>query len=544
MLRLGVVRRSLRQSPFVSARQAVGGEALQHLRLFSSSSDKDDDKVKVSAGAAAPPQQSKSFFGLDSNVASENFSSRWLMVLPAFGTHLCIGSPWAWSVMADVVTREVGFVAPAAADWSLYDAAFPLSIVFLVQGVSASLLGKWQMKVGARAALATSAFAFGGGMMLGAAGIHYHSLPLLYAGYGFLGGTGIGLAYTPPVATLMEWFPDKKGVASGLTIAGFGSGALLFTPTVQYLMKQFARMPDYLGPASSVTCKSVDGKLFAVSDGGSLIEVVQAGAAELAKIPYTLPEGIYAVGTGSTGAAESLACVGLAYFSLLMAASMTLRRPHPSVAAQFMPKSTGTSTAIATVPNVSLEDAMKAPQFYLLGTTFFCLATGGMGIMSVAKPMMSEVFSSVLPTVVTSAFAGKFVLMLATGNLGGRLAWAALSERVGRPAVFHLFTVGSVPLYFAMPTIVDAVITSGSVVPLYGFCFTTALAVSYMGGIFAILPAYQADLFGTKFVGPIHGRMLLFCSVAALVGECLCSAALSSLLSSSLLPCTAHFLPP
>ena len=514
MLRLGVVRsRSLRQA----ARHAVGVQAPQQLRLFSSSSSpgNKDGGSKDPLSPSAP-----SFYGLDSNVASEKFSSRWLMVLPAFGTHLCIGAPWAWSVMADVVTREIGFVAPAAADWSLYDAAFPLSIVFLMQGVSASLFGKWQMKVGARTALATSAFAFGGGMMLGAAGIHYHSLPLLYAGYGFLGGTGIGLAYTPPVATLMEWFPDKKGVASGLTIAGFGSGALLFTPTVQYLMKQFAKMPEYLGPVGSVATKSVDGKLFAVMDGGSLVEVVQAGAAELAKIPYTLPEGIYAVGTGSTGAAESLACIGMAYFSLIMAASMTLRRPHPNVAAQLMPKSTGgPGTAIAAVPNVSLEDAMKAPQFYLLGTTFFCIATGGMGIMSVAKPMMGEVFSSILPNIVTSAFAGKFVLMLASGNLGGRLAWAALSERVGRPAVFYLFTAGSVPLYFAMPTIVDSVVSSGSIVPLYGFCFTTALAVSYMGGVFAILPAYQADLFGSKFVGPIHGRMLLFSSVAALIGE-------------------------
>lgn len=441
------------------------------------------------------------------------------MAIPAFGTHLCLGAPWAWSVMADIATREIGFVTPAAADWSLFDAAFPLSIVFLMQGVSASLFGKWQMKVGARTAMAVSACTFGGGIMLGAAGMHFHSLPMLYLGYGFMGGTGIGLAYTPPVATLMEWFPEKKGVASGLTIAGFGSGALLFTPAVQYLMKQFSKMPDYLGPVGSVATKSVDGKLFAVQDGGSLIEVVQAGAAELAKIPYTLPEGLYAVGTGSTGAAEALACMGVGYFTVIMASALTLRRPHPNVAAQFMPKASSTAPSIVAAPNISMDEAMRAPQFYLLGTTFFCIATGGMGIMSVAKPMMGEVFSAAMPAIVTSAFAGKFVLMLASGNLGGRLAWAALSEKIGRPAVFNMFTICSVPLYFALPTVVDYVITSGSVVPLYGFCFGTALAVSYMGGVFAILPAYEADLFGSKFVGPIHGRMLLFSSGAALLGE-------------------------
>jgi len=458
-----------------------------------------DDKDKNAAAAKpAAGGGGGGLFSLESNIASENFTNRWAMAVPAFATHLCIGAPWAWSLMADAVTREIGFVAPAAADWSLYEAAFPLSIVFLMQGMSATIVGKWQMKVGARMAMASSAFCFGGGLMLGAAGIKYHSLPLLYVGYGFLGGTGIGLAYTPPVATLMEWFPEKKGVASGLTIAGFGSAALLFTPSMQYLMKQFAKMPEYLGPAGKYITKVTDGRLFADVDG-KLVEVVQAGAAELAKIPYSLPEGLYVVGSGSTGAAESLAVMGMAYFSVIMASALALRRPHPSFVEKMTPKIT-TTTATTTksgdapaaaaaavtapkVPDVSLEDSMKAPQFYLLGTTFFCLATGGMGIMSVAKPMMSEVFSHVLPLIVTSAFAGKFVLMLASGNLGGRLAWAALSERIGRPATFHLFTMGSVPVYFALPTIVDQVVSSGAEVPLYMFCFSTALAVSFMGGV-------------------------------------------------------------
>lgn len=109
--------------------------------------------------------------------------------------------------MADVITREIGFVAPAAADWTMMEAAFPLSIVFVMQGISASVVGRWQLKVGARKAMTLASLSFGGGLMLGAAGIYFHSLPLLYAGYGFFGGTGIGLAYTPPVQTLMQWFP-------------------------------------------------------------------------------------------------------------------------------------------------------------------------------------------------------------------------------------------------------------------------------------------------------------------------------------------------
>ena len=452
------------------------------------------------------------------------------MAVPAFTTHLALGSPFAWSLLADTVTRENGFVAPAASDWSLYEAALPMSLLFLSQGVTASLVGKWQMKVGARTALMASAFTFGGGIILGAAGIHFHSLPLLYGGYGLMGGAGIGLAYTPPIATLMEWFPDKKGIASGLTIAGFGSGALLFTPAMQYLMKTFAKMPEYLGPAGSYAVKAVDGRLFATVPGrgvDDLVEVVQAGAIELAKIAYSLPEGLYVVGTGSTGAAEGLAVMGLTYFSMILACSQVLKKPHPNVARTFLPSTSGgagsvggtaSNAAPVVLADVTLDEAMRTRQFYLLGTCFFCISCGGMGFLSVAKPMLSEVFGAAMPGVVTSAFAGKYVLMLASGNLGGRLGWAALSEVIGRPATFNMFMFVSVPLYLSIPTIIDMTVTSGAVEPLYAYCFGTALAVSYMGGVFACLPAYEADLFGQKFVGPIHGRMLLFVSGAALVG--------------------------
>lgn len=200
-----------------------------------------------------------------------------------------------------------------------------------MQGVSAGLVGSWQLKVGPRKAMAAAAVAFGGGLVIGSAGIYLHSLPLLYLGYGFLGGTGlnlpvgisskfsidnelefshlnllgcyciiislgIGLAYTPPVQTLMQWFPDKKGIASGLTIAGFGSGALFFTPAVQYLMHRFAKLPEYVGTVDKFVTTFTDGKLFA-DVNGKLVEVVIAGPAELAKLSTSgLSEGLYVVG--------------------------------------------------------------------------------------------------------------------------------------------------------------------------------------------------------------------------------------------------------
>lgn len=387
------------------------------LRSFSSEVDsKNKNETKPKSGLW------NKYFGFDSNVASPDFKSRWLMVVPAFATHMAIGSPWAWSMMADVLTREQGFVAPAVGDWSMMESAYPLSLVFLVLGLSASVVGKWQMKVGARHAMAMAAAAFGGGSLVGAAGIYMHSLPLMYAGYGVLGGLGLGLSYTPPVQTLMQWFPDKKGVASGLTIAGFGSGALVFTPAVHYIMGKFAKMPTYLGPADQFVTKITDGRIFA-DVNGAMVEVVQAGATELAKLPYTLSEGLYVVGSGSSGAAEALAITGTAYFGIMLASALAFKKPHPSYVAPVPAVVENSKKFVAPVParEITLDEAMRQPQFYLLGTSFFCLAAGGMGMFSVAKPMMSEVFSNALPAIVNSAFAAKFILMLSAGNLGALL---------------------------------------------------------------------------------------------------------------------------
>jgi MFS family permease len=420
--------------------------------------------------------------------------------------------------MADIITKEYGFVASAAADWTLMQTSMTLSINFAFLGISAALLGKWQQKVGPRKSLLYSALTFGTALSLGSLGIYLHNLPLIYFGYGVLGGTAVGLGYTPPVQSLLHWFPDKKGIASGICVAGFGSGALLFTPAVQYLTKRFAKMPDYLGPAEDFMTKTIDGKFFADVEG-VMVEVVQAGASELSKIPYSsLQEGLYVVGSGSTGAMEALGTIGAAYFLSMFASSLLMKDPHSSYKVEGVSSSTTTTTAVVPMRDYSVEEAVRTPQFALLGTTFFCLATGGIGLFSVAKPMMSEVFSAALPAVVTSAFAAKFVLMLAGGNLGGRLGWAAISDAIGRRKTFMIFTLGSIPVYFSLPYLVEGVVSTGSALPLYLFCAGTAAAVSGMGGCYALLPAYEADLFGTKSVGAIHGRMLLGTTAAALVG--------------------------
>jgi MFS family permease len=453
------------------------------------------------------------------------------MVLPAFATHMCLGSPYGWSAVSGTLAREIGFAVPAADDWAFSEVTLPLSLVFALQGIAAAAGGKWQMKVGHRIAMLVAGGCFGGGLSLAALGIHLHNLPLLYAGYGLLAGTGVGLGYTPPLAALMEWFPDKKGLASGLCIAGFGSGALFFAPVVTKLMDSFKRMPEYVGSfTDNLKITSQEGRLFALdSVTGKMKEVVKVNASDLAKLPYDLAEGYYAVGTGATGAAEALAICGGSYLGIMLLSSMFLKRPAPGYtpSASGAPASSQASTTSNTQPvaqpqtYVSIENAMKSPQFYLLATTFFCMACGGMGLFSVAKPMMSEVFSGSLPALVTAAFAGNYVMMLSAANLSGRIGWASVSDIIGRRKTFFIITSLSVPLYLSIPYLVDSVVTTQGSVPLYMFIGSTFAAITCMGATYAILPAYEADLFGAKYVGAIHGRMLLASTAGSLIGPSL-----------------------
>ncbi|KAL5249249.1 hypothetical protein ACHWQZ_G018191 [Mnemiopsis leidyi] len=464
-----------------------------------------------------PPQSRSlslsSVFSPEKSVASPKFTNRWAIAVPAFLTHLCIGAPYAWSAMSGPLTRDFGFVCSSAEDWSMTSATAPMSILFAFHGFSAALAGKWQMKVGPRTAIAAAAISFGGGFLLSAVGVATHNIGLVYFGYGVLGGIGLGLSYTPPIQTLIEWFPDKKGLASGLTIMGFGSGALLFAPAANVLLEKFSSLPTYLGTA--VETITENGRLFAES-GGKMVEVVYANAADLAKLSTSgLQEGFYVVGSGDTGAAMTLATIGVGYTLAMMGSALAIKKPHPTY------KVTGSSTVTTPTQsqrNVHTDNMFKLPQFYALGTVLVVVASGGMGLIGVAKPLMSEVFSGTLPSIVTASFASSFILMLSVGNLGGRLAWAAVSDKIGRPATFHLFTFGSIAIYASLPTIIQQVIQHQSAASLGAFCGLSVAAISMFGGVYSILPAYESDLFGTKYVGANHGKMLLFSSTAAIAG--------------------------
>eukprot|EP00811_Abedinium_folium_P032716 NODE_5739_length_1739_cov_8.095533.p1 GENE.NODE_5739_length_1739_cov_8.095533~~NODE_5739_length_1739_cov_8.095533.p1 ORF type:complete len:557 (-),score=156.45 NODE_5739_length_1739_cov_8.095533:68-1687(-) len=423
-----------------------------------------------------------------------------------------MGTIYAWSVMSSPLQHELGMVVPSAADWSFADVTMPMSCILAMQGVTAALLAKWQMRVGVRHSMFAGSCCFSAGVLLGSFAIKIHSLSLLYLGYGMLTGVGVGLCYTPPIQALLEWFPTQRGLAAGMTVSGFGSGALMANPMLNMCLLKLHTLPTYVGTMETVTTVSKNGALFA-DVNGALAEVVNATSMDLAKLPYQgLSEGLYMVGSGNTGTSASLAVLGGTTFVTMIGSTFMIRQPLAVKA------STSTVQAAPQVPSVPLDTVMRLPQFYLLSIMLVSIASGSIGFFSVAKPLMSEVFGGALPSLVTAGFSSQYLNALSWGNLGGRLGWAVISDKIGRYPTFTIFTLGSVPLYLALPSLVESAVTTQSALSVYVFSAATVTIISMFGGCFATMPAYQADLFGPKYVQAIHSRMVVTNSISSLGG--------------------------
>ena len=414
----------------------------------------------------------------------------------------------------------LGVVASAATDWGLELATYPMTIMIGGLGVGTALMGKWAARVGHRRAMIQGCLVAGVGYVGAGAGILNHNIYMMYGSIALI-ALGSGSIYTPPVQTMIDWFPDRKGLASGLVIGGFGSGALFFAPTMSYLMSKFSQVPTFLG--QSVDLMTEGGRQFA-RHCGHWEEVVYASAAEVAKLPYPgLSEGYYLVGTGSTGLGLAYTTIGLTYTALIFTSALALKRPPPMYQPPgWTPPDT---TDRPGVRSVEVDVVHKTPQFWLLFTTSGLLMTGGMGLMAVAKPMITEVFSGAMPALVTTSFATMYLMLMAGGNLGGRVGWAAVSDRIGRARTFNIFTIGGATIYATLPWLIHSVIThtDSSLAPLFLslFCLNTVLAITIMGGVFAVLPAYESDLYGPKNVGAIHSRFLLSATLASITGPAL-----------------------
>ncbi len=458
-----------------------------------------------------------SFLMKDKIIASPSFN-RWLVPPASIAIHLCIGSVYAWSIFNPALTKEFGVVTSAANDWSLSSVVWIFSVAIVFLGLSAALAGKWLEEVGPRCVGVSAAFLWGGGFIIGSVGISTHQLWLVYLGYGVLGGCGLGLGYVSPVSTLLRWFPDKRGMATGMAIMGFGGGAMIGAPLKTYLLEKFATAPTYLGSESAVRLITENGKRFA-EVANQKLEVVVATATEAAKLPVPGDAGVYVVGTGDTGAASVFLTLGIVYFFIMLIASFSYRVPAKDWKPEgWTPPEKDKANTMISTNNVHIDQALKTPQFWLLWVVLCFNVTAGIGVIGIAKTMMTEIFGSTLPTVATAAFAGTYVLMISVFNMCGRFFWASTSDFIGRKNTYHCFFILGTLLYLSIPYAASAVSADPSVTWLIMFYAATMVIFTMYGGGFATIPAYLADIFGTLHVGGIHGRLLTAWATAGVLG--------------------------
>jgi MFS family permease len=456
-------------------------------------------------------------FNKDRIVAPPDFN-RWKVPPASVAIHLCIGSVYAWSIFNPALTRVEGVVNSAADDWTLRQTVqtFTIAIVFL--GISAAFAGRWLERVGPRAVGTVAALCWGGGFCLGGLGILTHQLWLLYLGYGVIGGCGLGLGYVSPVSTLIRWFPDRRGMASGMAIMGFGGGALIATPLKLFLIRLFYRAPDYLGSVNDVSLVTQGGRRFA-EVGDHLREVVIVGPNEVKEMIVPGPEGVYLVGTGNVGVAEAFFVLGAIYLVVMLIAAFSYRIPAPGwKPAGWVPPPPDQNKHLISANNVDPNQALRTPQFYLLWIVLCFNVTAGIGVLGVARTMMSEIFGTTMRHVVDTAFASTYVVMTSVFNMVGRFFWASVSDSLGRKRTYNIFFVLGILLYLSVPVCAYQVGVSPSMVWLVCFYVATMVIFTMYGGGFATIPAYLADLFGTRYVGAIHGRLLTAWSTAGVLG--------------------------
>lgn len=456
--------------------------------------------------------------------------NRWKVPLASVAIHLCIGSVYAWSIYNPSLTRVYGVVTSSGDDWSLSAVVWIFTVAIVFLGLAAAFAGKWLEAVGPRKVGVVAACCWGGGYLVGAAGIYTHQLWLLYLGYGVIGGCGLGLGYVSPVSTLIRWFPDRRGMAAGMAIMGFGGGAMIGTPMKEYFIKLFYHAPDYLGTVAEVTLVTQAGRRFA-EIGGNLQEVVVIGANEVRNMIVPGPEGVYLVNTGAAGVAETFLVIGLIYLVVMLLAAFSYRLPAPGwKPAGWIEPAAENRNAMISGNDVDIDQALKTPQFYQLWIVLCLNVTAGIGVLGVARTMITEIFGASLPDIVDASFAATYVVMISAFNMVGRFIWASASDYIGRRNTYWIFFVLGIALYLSIPWTARQVSADPSVVLLVYFYAATMIIFTMYGGGFATIPAYLADIFGTRYVGGIHGRLLTAWSTAGVLGP----LAITSLRESSI----------
>ncbi|HTH96296.1 MAG TPA: OFA family MFS transporter [Stellaceae bacterium] len=369
-----------------------------------------------------------SFFDRAHTVAPPGYN-RFLVPPAALAVHLSIGQAYAFSTFNLPLTRMIGITKSAPGDWDLTQVVltFSLGIVFL--GLSAALFGRWVERVGPRLAMFTAALLFSGGFMISAVALAFHWLWLLYLGYGVIGGCGLGIGYISPVSTLIKWFPDRPGMATGMAIMGFGGGAFIAAPLSTSLMSHFA----------SAT---------------------------------------------STGVLPTFVVMGAIYFCFMMIGALVVKVPAQGWRPEgWVPAAE--SRKLVTTANVHVDVAWKTPQFILLWVVLCMNVTAGIAVLGQASPMIQEMFG------VSPIAAGGFVGLLSLFNMLGRFFWASLSDYIGRRNTYMVFFVLGILLYAYIPSAGHAgsaatfVLACGIILSMYGGGFSTIPA--YLRDVFGTM---------------------------------------------------------
>ncbi|MDG4758011.1 OFA family MFS transporter [Micromonospora sp. WMMD710] len=383
--------------------------------------------------------------------------SRWLIPPAALAIHLCIGQVYATSVYKN------SLIAHFDASQTAIGVIFSIAIVML--GLSAAVAGTWVEANGPRKAMFVSACFWAAGFLVGSLGIATKQLWLLYVGYGLLGGIGLGIGYISPVSTLIKWFPDRPGLATGLAIMGFGGGAMVASPLSRQLL-------SFYDPA------------YDPSNAGST-----ASGSALVWLFVTL---------------------GLGYFVIMMFGVANVRVPAEGWRPDGFDPASVAAKPLVTTANVSAANAVKTRSFWLLWVVLFCNVTAGIGILEQASPMIQDFFRDNGTSAVTVAAAGGFVGLLSLFNMAGRFVWSSTSDVIGRKPIYLVYLGVGMVLY-ALLALVGQTATAL-------FVLLACVILSFYGGGFATVPAYLRDLFGTYQVGAIHGRLLTAWSAAGIAG--------------------------
>ena len=415
-------------------------------------------------------------------IAKAGFN-RWLVPPAALCIHLCIGMAYGFSVFWLPLSRAIGLTAPKACpdislvqelftttcDWKVASMGWMFTLFFVVLGVSAAIWGGWLERVGPRKAGVVAACCWAGGLLIGAFGVYVHQLWIMWLGAGVIGGIGLGLGYISPVSTLIKWVPDHRGMATGFAIAGFGGGAMIGAPLANLLINYFKTPTD-------------------------------------------------------VGVWQTFAAMGVIYFFFMMIGAFAYRvTPNGWRPDGWTPPSEKKS--MISEHHVHLDDAHKTPQFWLIWWVLCLNVSAGIGVIGMASPMLQEIFAGKLiglPNVGFNALSGEqkvaiaaiaagFAGLLSLFNIGGRVFWASLSDYIGRKSTYYCFFLLGIALYAAAPTFANLG-SKGLFVLAFG------IILSMYGGGFATVPAYLADMFGTQFVGAIHGRLLTAWSTAGIIG--------------------------